>query len=70
MSLLLLCYISLLSTGKDCRYRPTGIPARTYHVELTAEVVPLCGEKEAPTPADTPRRYFLTGVIKPVSEFL
>jgi hypothetical protein len=47
MSLLLLRYISLLSTGKDCRYRPTGviIPARLYHVELTAEVVPLCGEK-------------------------
>jgi hypothetical protein len=44
MSLLLLRYISLLSTGKDCRYRATGviIPARIYHVELTAEVVPLC----------------------------
>jgi hypothetical protein len=50
MSLLLLCYISLLSTGKDRRYRATGviIPARTYHVEVVAEVVPLCGEKEAP----------------------
>jgi hypothetical protein len=35
------CYISLLSTGKDCRYRAAGIPARIYHVELTAEVVPL-----------------------------
>jgi hypothetical protein len=48
MSLLLLCYISLLSTGKDCRYRPTGIPTRIYHVEVVADVVPLCGEKEAP----------------------
>jgi len=27
---------------KTGRYRPTGIPARIYHVELTAEVVPLC----------------------------
>jgi hypothetical protein len=29
------------------RYRPTGIviPARIYHVEVVAEVVPLCGEK-------------------------
>jgi hypothetical protein len=48
MSLLLLRYISILSTGKDCRYRPTGIPARICHVEVVAEVVPLCGEKEAP----------------------
>jgi hypothetical protein len=30
---------------KTGRYRATGIPARIYHVELTAEVVPLCGEK-------------------------
>jgi len=45
MSLLLLCYISLLSTGKDRRYRAAGIPARIYHVELAAEAVPLCGEK-------------------------
>jgi hypothetical protein len=27
------------------RYRAAGTPARIYHVELTAEVVPLCGEK-------------------------
>jgi hypothetical protein len=27
---------------KTDRYRPTGIPARVYHVELAAEVVPLC----------------------------
>jgi len=32
---------------KTDRYRATGviIPARIYHVELAAEVVPLCGEK-------------------------
>jgi hypothetical protein len=48
MSLLLLCYISLLSTGKDRRYRAAGIPARIHHVEVVAEAVPLCGEKEAP----------------------
>jgi len=32
---------------KTGRYRATGIviPARIYHVELTIEVVPLCGEK-------------------------
>jgi len=39
-------------------------------VELAAEVVPLAKRSEAPTPADTPRRFFLTGVIKPVSESL
>jgi hypothetical protein len=44
----MLCYLSILSTGKDRRYKATGIPARIYHVELAAEVVPLCGEKEAP----------------------
>jgi len=35
---------------KTDRYRPTGIvmPAMIYHVELDAEVVLLCGEKEAP----------------------
>jgi hypothetical protein len=48
ISLLLLRYISLLSTGKDRRYRPTRIPARIYHVEVVAEDVPLCGEREAP----------------------
>jgi hypothetical protein len=47
MSLLLLRYISLFSTGKDCRYRAAGIPARVYHVELTAEVVPLCERPES-----------------------
>jgi len=46
MSLLLLRYLSLLSAGKDRRYRPTGIPARVYHVELIAEVVPLCERPE------------------------
>jgi hypothetical protein len=31
---------------KTDKYRPTGIiPARIYHVEVVAEVVPLCGEK-------------------------
>jgi len=32
---------------KTGRYRPTGIviPAGIYHVELDAEVVPLCSEK-------------------------
>jgi hypothetical protein len=32
---------------KTGRYRATGviIPARIYHVEVVAEVVPLCGEK-------------------------
>jgi len=32
---------------KTDRYRATGviIPARIYHVEVVAEVVPLCGEK-------------------------
>jgi hypothetical protein len=47
MSLLLLRYLSLLSTGKDWQvqtYR-SNIPARKYHVEVVAEVVPLCGEK-------------------------
>jgi hypothetical protein len=38
-------------------------------VELTAEVVPLAKRSEEPI-ADTPRRFFLTGVIKPVSESL
>ncbi len=47
MSLFLLRYISLLSTDKDCRYRPTGIPARIYHVEVVAEVVPLCERPES-----------------------
>jgi hypothetical protein len=42
----LLRYISLLSTGKDRRYRPTGTPARIYHVDLIAEVVPLCERPE------------------------
>jgi hypothetical protein len=36
-------YSPQIKTG---RYRATGIiPARIYHVKLTAEVVPLCGEK-------------------------
>jgi hypothetical protein len=48
MSLLLLRYLSLLSTGKDRRYRPTRIPARIHHMELTAEVVPLCEKLEKP----------------------
>jgi hypothetical protein len=47
MSLLLFRYLSLLSTGKDCRYRAAGIPATIYHVELTAEVVPLCERRES-----------------------
>ncbi len=34
-------------TGKDRRYRPTGIPARIYHVEVVAEVVPLCERPES-----------------------
>jgi hypothetical protein len=38
---------SLLSTGKDRRYRATGIPARIYHVEVVAEVVPLCERLES-----------------------
>jgi hypothetical protein len=47
MSLLLLRYLSLLSTGKDRRYRPTRIPARIYHVEVVAEDVPLCERLES-----------------------
>ncbi len=47
MSLLLLRYKALLSTGKDRRYRPTRIPARMYHVEVVAEVVPLCERPES-----------------------
>jgi hypothetical protein len=27
---------------KTDRYRAAGIPARIYHVEVVAEVVPLC----------------------------
>ena len=38
-------------------------------MELAAEVVPLAKRSEAPITADTPRRFFLTGVI-PVSESL
>jgi hypothetical protein len=54
MSLLLLRYISLLSTDKDCRYRAAGviIPARIHHVELTA--ASRCAKRsEEPTPAGT-----------------
>jgi hypothetical protein len=60
MSLLLLCYISLLSTGKDRRYRPTGVimPARIYHVEVVAEVVPLAKRSEEPTPAGIFLQFF------------
>jgi hypothetical protein len=39
-------------------------------VELDAEVVPLAKRSEEPITADTPCRFFLTGVIIPVSEYL
>jgi hypothetical protein len=39
-------------------------------VEVVTEVVPLAKRSEEPTPAGTPHRYFLTGVITPVSESL
>jgi hypothetical protein len=50
MSLLLLSYKAFSPQVKTGRYRATGviIPARIHHVELAAETVPLCGEKEAP----------------------
>ena len=39
-------------------------------MEVVAEVVPLAKRSEAPTTADTPRRFFLTGIIRPVSPYL
>jgi hypothetical protein len=54
---------------KTDKYRATGIPARIYHVELTAEVVLLCSEKEAPTTAGFSLQVQTYRSI-PVSEFL